>query len=184
MVETAAPRVLVRVAPQPPCSSLIASSFQDTNICTSPLCGQVRAGFCLAAGIMCIRFKCSFNSIPQQKGLINLFRQNKKQTPKPGQNSRFRWKFDHTCSEERSKLTFQEKPCCCWKARETIDGVTCLVVPYMPSAGRQSVNCCAVIGSKRASARKNHHTGVPKLQTKQLEALVLPSRSAPMGSLR
>lgn len=81
------------------------------------------------------RHKCFFNSIPQQKGLINLFRQNKKQTPKLGQNSWFRWKFDLTGSEERHKLTSQKKPCCCWKARETINGVNPLVCPACPLLG-------------------------------------------------
>lgn len=105
------------------------------------------------------RHKCSFNSIPQQKGLINLLRQNKEQTPKLGQNSRFRWKSDLTGSEERDKLTSQKKFCYCWKARDTINGVNPLVVPYMPLAGRQSVNCVML-----QSLQREHQPGrVPTL---------------------
>lgn len=138
------------------------------------------------------RHKCSFNSIPQQKGLINLFRQSKQQTLKLGQNSLFRWKFDLTGSEERSKLTSQKKPCCFWKARDTIHDVNPLVVPYMSSAGMQFLGwgmpllgcpLWTVISSKRTSAREDHHTGLLQFQAKHLEALVLPSRSAPTGSL-
>lgn len=100
------------------------------------------------------RHKCFLNSIPQQKGQINLFSQNKKQTPKVGQNSLFRWKFNLTSSEERSKLTSQKKPWFCWEDRESINGVNPLVVPYLPSAGRQSVNCVVLW-----SVQRDHQPG-------------------------